>query len=218
MIAGRLLYQSFVNDDASFYDSQESQNTLTELLNKVNRICEMDSFNEYEAQKSTGIVLSDDEIAQLLGSSYAGQLPASDAFVTELINMERQPSSLYDLQQIASESLHITSLTVVDEYGFSQTDTSPGKFEISAKEIRAVVHFDDLVLDAGETLQLVIDGEVVDEVVLRQEDLDRQSMTLVASEGEFNAASGADLNIVVRSVDLLSMTENFSEAWLQEFG
>ena len=109
------------------------------------------------------------------------------------------------------------SLTGYDEFGFEQTDCNPGQFELTANELHAVVHLDDTILEAGETLQLVIDGEVVDEVVLRQEDLDSQSMTLVASEGEFNAASGADLNIVVRSVDLLSMTENFSQAWLQEF-
>jgi len=105
-------------------------------------------------------------------------------------------------------------LTGYDEFGFDQTDFTPGKFEVQVSELKAVVHVDDLVANEGDMLQLIIDGEVVDELVLNSANLGASTIDMKATDGEFNN----NHDIVVRTIDLTSGFETVGDVWRQEFG
>ena len=64
----------------------------------------------------------------------------------------------------------------------------------------------------------LIDGEVVDELILSESDLTKQSATLTAADGEFRSETGADLDIYIKIVNSETGDEKISDLWAQDFG
>jgi LEA14-like dessication related protein len=214
----RRLYQSILSENATNFATIEDQTALLDLVIDLQALTQMTSLADYQAQEATGFAISESDVELLLGAGYTGQYPTVADFVSELIDLNRLPVDQYDLQELASRDIHIVSLTGYDEFGFEQTDYNPGQFELNANELRAVVHLDDTNLAEGEILQLIIEGEVVDELVLGTDVLESHTATLIATEDEFSSVKGSDLNIVVRAVNAETGTEIVSEVWEQSFG
>jgi LEA14-like dessication related protein len=214
----RRLYQSILSENATSFATVEDQTALLDLVIDLQALTQMTSLADYQAQEATGFAISESDVELLLGAGYTGQYPTVADFVSELIDLNRLPVDQYDLQELASRDIHIVSLTGYDEFGFEQTDYNPGQFELNANELHAVVHLDDTNLAEGEILQLIIEGEVVDELVLGTDVLESHTATLIATEDEFSSVKGSDLNIVVRAVNAETGTEIVSEVWEQSFG
>jgi len=212
----RRLYQSILSENATSFVAFEDQNALFELVVDLHALTQMTSLAEYQAQEATGISITESDVELVLGAGYAGVYPTVAEFVAEFIGLNRLPVDQYDLQNLVTRDVHIVSLTGYDEFGFDQTDFTPGKFEVQVSELKAAVHVDDLVADEGDMLQLIIDGEVVDELVLNSANLEASTIDMKATDGDFNNNFGLD--IVVRTIDLTSGVETVGDVWRQEFG
>jgi len=212
----RRLYQSIVSENGSSFVAVEDQNALLDLVVDLYALTQMTSLADYQAQEATGISITGADVELVLGAGYAGAYPTVAEFVAEFIGLNRLPVDQYDLQNLVTRDVHIVSLTGYDEFGFEQTDFTPGKFELQASELKAAIHVDDLVANEGDMLQLIIDGEVVDELVLNATNLGASTIDLKATHGEFNI--NADLDVVVRTIDLTSGVETVGDVWRQEFG
>jgi len=212
----RRLYQSIVSENGSSFVAVEDQNALLDLVVDLYALTQMTSLADYQAQEATGISITGADVELVLGAGYAGAYPTVAEFVAEFIGLNRLPVDQYDLQNLVTRDVHIVSLTGYDEFGFEQTDFTPGKFELQASELKAAVHVDDLVANEGDMLQLIIDGEVVDELVLNSTNLGASTIDLKATHGEFNINS--DLDVVVRTIDLTSGVETVGDVWEQGFG
>jgi len=212
----RRLYQSIVSENGSSFVAVEDQNALLDLVVDLHALTQMTSLADYQAQEATGISFTEADVELVLGAGYAGAYPTVAEFVAEFIGLNRLPVDQYDLQNLVTRDVHIVSLTGYDEFGFDQTDFTPGKFEVQVSELKAAVYVDDLVANEGDMLQLIINGEVVDELVLNSANLGASTIDLKATHGEFNINS--DLDVVVRTIDLTSGVETVSDVWLQDFG
>jgi len=214
----RRLYQSILSENATSFSTNDDKAALHDLVVGLHMLTQMSSVSEYQAQEATGFAITGSDVELLLGAGYTGQYPTVAEFVSELIDLNRLPVDQYDLQGLASRDIHIVSLTATDEFGFAQVDYNPGKFEATAEELHAVVHFDEQALDAGETLQLVIDGEILDELTLNEQHLTDQKATLVASREELVEVDVSSVDIVVRAVNSVTGAEIVSEIWEQNLG
>jgi len=212
----RRLYQSILSENATSFATIEDQTALLDLVIDLQALTQMTSLADYQAQEATGFAITESDVELLLGAGYTDQYPTVADFVSELIDLNRLPVDQYDLRELASRDIHIVSLTGYDEFGFDQTDFTPGKFEVQVSELKAAVHVDDLVADEGDMLQLIIDGEVVDELVLNSANLGASTIDMKATDGEFN--NNFEHDIVVRTIDLTSGVETVGDVWRQEFG
>jgi len=214
----RRLYHSILSENAASFSTNDDKASLHDLVVGLHMLTQMSSVSEYQAQETTGFAITESDVELLLGAGYTDQYPTVAEFVSELIDLNRLPVDQYDLQELASRDIHIMSLTATDEFGFAQTDYSPGQFELEADQLQAVVHLDDQTLGAGEILQLVIDGEIVDELTLSEQDLMDQKATLIASREELAVGGDGTVDIVVRTVNSANSTETVSDVWEQSFG
>jgi len=212
------LYHSILSENAASFSTNDDKAALHDLVVGLHMLTQMSSVSEYQAQEATGFAITESDVELLLGAGYTDQYPTVAEFVSELIDLNRLPVDQYDLQELASRDIHIVSLTAIDGFGFEQTDYSPGQFELEADQLQAVVHLDDQTLDAGETLQLVIDGEIVDELTLNEQHLTDQKATLAASREELTAVDVSSVDIVVRAVNSVTGAEIVSEIWEQNLG
>ena len=133
----------------------EARTAASETLSTV---VAMDTVEEYYAQVDTGVEVTADALNSLLGQDYFvdGDTSAIQEAVARLIAQDTVPAAGYELDQVLTSDAYISEILAGTEgsetayMGTSVQDATP-----------------DLVIDlmdvaAGDTVQLIVDGNIVD--------------------------------------------------------
>lgn len=114
------------------------------------------------------------------------------------------------------DATHIVVLEAFDEYGDPELAEAPGEFSDTPEQMSSTVYLDEAVQE-GELLQLLIDGEVVDELTLDAQNIANQEATLNAGADKFINQGDQSLDIVLRTINERG-DEAVSDIWTQTFG
>ena len=161
---------------------------------------------EYDAQVATGVELTADELSLLAGQALS--TAEAQSAIEDLITASTAVRSQETLQQLVQHEAYLTDLLVIDQYGNAVDEVTSGN------TLEAVIALDESLV-AGDSVELIIDGVVVDTKVLTTEDVAAHQAQIEVNTDDLADASLVDneLDFVVRVTQASTGTTDETEQW-----
>jgi len=207
------LIQSVIDADPSIEDDNTRLAALAAAVEDLQTLRTLSSKADYDAQVGSGVELTTDELSLLSGRDISGA--ELDEVIEEIILGAQVPTSQEQLRQLVDHEAYLTKLTVIDEFGASESFAQSGEISMPASGgvLEAIIALDD-GLAAGDLLELVIDGVVLSSQVLDSNDVSNHKTAISINTDEISAGALSDqeIDVVVRVTDLSGAVDE-SEVW-----